>query len=60
MSASWPHYLWLALWGALLGSGISLLIIYEKIKTILNALSIFFYIFISLEYLLMFSALKIG
>lgn len=55
-----PHYLWLSLWGIILGAGITLLIVFKAIKKVLNILSIAFYIFIVLEYALMFAAIKIG
>ena len=60
LSSATPHYLWLSLWGLILGAGITLLIIFKAIKTLLNVLSIAFYIFIVLEYALMFAAIKIG
>ncbi|CAL6029449.1 Glycosyltransferase [Hexamita inflata] len=60
LSSAWPHYLWLSLWGIILGAGITLLIVFSLMKSILNGLSVLFYIFISLEYTLMFAALKTG
>lgn len=60
LSSSLPHYLWLGLWGVLLGAGITLLIVFNAIKTLLNILSYMFYVFIVLEYVLMFAALKTG
>jgi hypothetical protein len=60
LKSSMPHFLWLSLWGLLIGSGITLLIVFDLIKSLLNILSILFYIFIVLEYSLMFAALKTG
>lgn len=60
LSSSLPHYLWLGLWGVLIGAGVTLLIVFNCIKTLLGILSYLFYFFIVLEYVLMFAALKTG
>lgn len=58
--SSWPHYLWVMLWGLLFGAGITLLIVLNIMRDVMNALTIAFYIFLALEYILMFMALKLG
>lgn len=60
LSSSLAHYLWLGLWGVLLGCGIALMVIFNFTKILLNILTYFFYFFIVLEYVLMFAALKTG
>ena len=52
--------MWIGLWSMLLACSITLLIVFGYIKAVLNILSIMFYIFITLEYVLMFAALKTG
>ena len=58
--SSWPHYLWIALWGILIGTIVTLLIVLGGMKIAFQVMTILFYIFISLEYILMFVAMKLG
>lgn len=58
--SSWPHYLWIALWGILIGTTVTLLIVLGGMKIAFQVMTILFYIFISLEYILMFVAMKLG
>ncbi|KAH0571674.1 putative Glycosyltransferase [Spironucleus salmonicida] len=60
MSSAWPHYLWISLWVMLASCAITLSIVFGWIKVMLEILSYMFYFFISLEYILMFAALKTG
>lgn len=60
LTSPWPHYLWLTLWGLLIGAGITLLVVMNLLKPLLNGMTYAFYLFLALEYLLMFAALKLG
>ncbi|TNJ27317.1 putative Glycosyltransferase [Giardia muris] len=60
LMSAWSHYLWLALWGFLIGTSFALLIVFGGIKIFFGVMTILFYIFIVLEYVLMFAALKLG
>jgi hypothetical protein len=57
-AARLAHYLWISLWGFLVGSALIIAEVFVGLRNLLDASTVLFFLFVTLEYGLMFKSLK--